>query len=337
MWEDVFESDTTMDWSTVALRGGAATLRVPADWMRLSRDDGGLAYQSPGDNPVDLLISLNTYRNPYGVKADEAIQYLDRENVLPHGIAPSEDEDDGDRRWIAYAVAQPPNRQVFVWKVADFSPPDHVRVVTLQLHVPEVGQPDADLAELVDRLGEEAARIEFSGLPVREPVERVTMRNVGHGDLVRFRLPWDWHTDTDGDLAVFFREEPGTGTLRVAVHAFPHSDEGDEGEIAAKVILRQTAEQFADGPDGRVGEGSVEWLPDGEVMARFATHGEEDGEKLRFHLWLRGNTMDGRTTLALFSFAMAEEFAATPQAKAILAMLEAEIRAAVVGANAEEA
>lgn len=336
MWEDVFESDTTMDWSTVALRGGAATLRVPADWMRLSRDDGGLAYQSPGDNPVDLLISLTTYRNPYGVKADEAIQYLDRENVLPHGIAPSEDEDDDDRRWIAYAVAQPPNRQVFVWKVADFSPPDHVRVVTLQLHVPDSEQQNPDLAELVDRLGEEAARIEFSGLPVKEPVERVTMRNVGHGDLVRFRLPWDWQADVDGDLAVFFRAEPGTGTLRVAVHAFPHSEEGDEGEIAARVILRQTAEQFADGPDGRVGEGSVEWLPEGEVMARFSTAGEEDGEKLRFHLWLRGSTLDGQTTLALFSFAMAEELSGGPLAKATLAMLEAEIKAAVVGVNAEE-
>lgn len=347
MWEDAFETDTTKDWSTVALRGGAATLRVPADWMRLSRDDGGLAYQSPGDNPVDLLISLTTYRNPYGVRPDEAIQYLDRENVLPHGIAPS--EDDGDRRWLAYAVAQPPNRQVFVWKVADFSPPDHVRVVTVQLHVPDSDAPNPDLGDLVDRLGEEAARIEFSGLPVKEPVERVTMRNVGHGDLVRFRLPWDWQSDLDGDLAVFYRPEPGTGTLRVAVHSFPHAGDGESGdgdpggadgaaaEAAARIILRQTAEQFADGPDGRVGEGSVEWLPDDEVMARFATGGEEDGEPVRFHLWLRGNVVDGQTTLALFSFVMAEELHGGPQARATLAMLEAEIRAAVVGVHAQEA
>lgn len=365
MWDEAFETDTAMDWAPVALRGGVARLRVPADWQRISRDDGGLAYQSPGENPVDLLVSVTTYRNPYGVSADEAIQYLDRENVLPRGISPSGDDDDLDRRWIAYAVAQPPDRQIFVWKVAEFSPPDHVRVVTLQLHVPEISEAQPELADLIDRLGEEAARVEFSdGDPVSEPVQRVTMRNVGHGDLVRFRLPWDWQSEPDGELTMFFRDAPGTGTLRVAVHAFPYDgrervaqedgadgeedDDGDdalslldgldpEAEIAARVVLRQTAEQFADGPDGRVGEGSVEWLPDGEVMARFSTDGEEDGEKLRFHLWLRGSVADGQTTLALFSYAVGVDKRDSEIEKATIGMLECEIRSAIVGPGAEEA
>lgn len=407
MWDEGFETDTTMDWAPVALRGGVARLRVPADWQRISRDDGGLAYQSPGDNPVDLLVSVTTYRNPYGVSADEAIQYLDRENVLPRGISPSGDDDDLDRRWIAYAVAQPPDRQIFVWKVAEFSPPDHVRVVTLQLHVPEVSEAQPELADLIDRLGEEAARVEFSDDdPVTEPVQRVTMRNVGHGDLVRFRLPWDWQSEPDGELTMFYRDEPGTGTLRVAVHAFPYDgresletgsggageeqensdlrdatavdlkaadlnladldadefgagadldddEDGDgidsddlvmsllvapdpEAEIAARVVLRQTAEQFADGPDGRVGEGSVEWLPEGEVMARFATDGEEDGEKLRFHLWLRGSVADGQTTLALFSYALGIDKRDSDIERTTLGMLEREIRSAIVGLGAEE-
>lgn len=357
MWDEAHETDTGMDWAPVALRGGVARLRVPADWQRISRDDGGLAYQSPGENPVDLLVSVTTYRNPYGVSADEAIQYLDRENVLPRGISPAGDDDDLDRRWIAYAVAQPPDRQIFVWKVAEFSPPDHVRVVTLQLHVPEISEAQPELADLIDRLGEEAARVEFSeDEPVTEPVQRVTMRNVGHGDLVRFRLPWDWQSEAEGELSMFFRDVPGSGTLRVAVHAFPHgeraAEEGHEGalralldfdegaeaeaEIAARVVLRQTAEQFADGPDGRVGEGSVEWLPDGEVMARFATHGEEEGERLRFHLWLRGAVADGQTTLALFSYAIGEAKRDSDIERQTLGMLEREIRSAIVGPGAEE-
>ena len=362
MWDEGFETDTGMDWAPVALRGGVARLRVPADWRRVSRDDGGLAYQSPGDNPVDLLVSVTTFRNPYGVSADEAIQYLDRENVLPRGISPASDDDDLDRRWIAYAVAQPPDRQIFVWKVAEFSPPDHVRVVTLQLHVPEISEAQPELAELIDRLGEEAARVEFSDDPVSEPVHRVTMRNVGHGDLVRFRLPWDWRSEAEGELTMFFRDAPGTGTLRVAVHAFPHgtppageaedrppirgTESPDpeampdsavvEAEIAARVILRQTAEQFADGPDGRVGEGSVEWLPDGEVMARFSTDGEEDGEKLRFHLWLRGTVADGQTTLALFSYAVGRDKRDSEIERTTLGMLEQEIRAAIVGIADED-
>lgn len=335
MWEDSLDSEMAADWNPVALRDGVVRLRVPADWRRVSRDDGGLAYQSPGAHPVDLLISLTTYRNPYGVRAEEAIQYLDRENVLPHGIAPSEDEDD-DRRWIAYAVAQPPDRQVFVWKVADFRPPDHVRVVTVQLLVPDSSTEMDGLAELIDRLGEEAARIEFTELPVSEPVERVTMRNVGHGDLVRFRVPWDWSAEKDGELAVFSGDEEGSGTLRVAVHAFSYADGGAEDDGDARRVLRQTAEQFADGPDGRVGEGSVEWLDEGEVLARFATAGEEDGEPLRFHLWLRGSACDGQTTLALFSFAVTEAAHGGETAQATLAMLEREIRTAIVGSGAAE-
>lgn len=336
MRDEPYDSEAVFDadWNPVALRGGVASLRVPASWQRLSRDDGGLAFQSPGDNPVDLLVSVTTYRNPYGVHVEEAIQYLDRENVLPRGIVPSDDEgeaDEGveDRRWIAYAVAQPPDRQIFVWKVADFQPPDHVRVVSLQLHVPALSHAAPDLGALIDRLGEEAARIKFHQAPVQGPVQRVTMRNVGHGDQVRFRLPWDWGSKREDELTLFHREESGSGTLRVAVHSFSH--EGDEAQILARAALRQTAEQFAEGPDGRVGEGSVDWLEDGEVIARFVTDGEEDGEKLRFFLWLRGAAQEGQTIVALFSFAFPQASRGGEREAAVLAMLEHEIRAAMIG------
>ncbi|QJE74634.1 hypothetical protein HHL28_17605 [Aerophototrophica crusticola] len=333
MWDEATNDDPAAEWSPVALRGGAASLKLPSGWRRLSRDDGGLAFQSPGPNPVDLLVSITTYRNPYGVKAEEAIQYLDRENVLPHGIAPSEDAED-DRRWIAYAVTQPPDRQIFVWKVADFQPPDTVRVVTVQLLVPETSAAAPDLEELIDRLGEEAARVEFHDPTAPVPVTPVTMRNVAHGENVRFRLPWDWQVEMEGELSVFFREEADTGTLRVAVHAFPHTAEG--GEALAQMVLRQTAEQFADGPDGRVGKGSLEFLREGEVLARFSTEGEEDGEKLYFHLWLRGSAADGQTTLALFSLAMPRDRGGSDLERATLAMLETEIRNAALGPGAEE-
>lgn len=334
MRDETFDSELTGDWNPVALRGGVVSLRVPPSWQRLSRDDGGLAFQSPGPHPVDLLISVVTYRNPYGVRAEEAIQYLDRENVLPHGILPSMEVGDGpddadERHWIAYAVAQPPDRQIFVWKVADFQPPDHVRVVTLQLLVPGDSAEDPELSHLIDRLGEEAARIKFHPGPIQGPVQRVTMRNVWHGDGVRFRLPWDWRAAPDEELSMFYRDMEGAGTLRVAMHRFDH--QGDEAEILARAVLRQTAEQFAEGPDERVGEGSVEWLPDGEVMARFVTDGEEDGEKQRFFLWLRGAALDGQTTVALFSFAFPQSSRGGDLERTTLAMLEQEIRRAVVG------
>lgn len=334
MRDETFDSEPSTDWNPVALRGGVASLRVPPSWQRLSRDDGGLAFQSPGEHPVDLLISVVTYRNPYGVRAEEAIQYLDRENVLPRGILPSMEAGDGpdeadERHWIAYAVAQPPDRQIFVWKVADFQPPDHVRVVTLQLLVPNDSAEDPELSDLIDRLGEEAARIKFNPGPVQGPVQRVTMRNVWHGESVRFRLPWDWNIAQDDELSMFYRDMEGAGTLRVAVHQFDH--EGDDAEILARAILRQTAEQFADGPDGREGEGSLEWLPDGEVMARFVTDGEEDGEQLRFFLWLRGAAIDGRTTVALFSFAFPQASRGGDLERSTLSMLEQEVRRAIVG------
>ncbi|MFY8095645.1 MAG: hypothetical protein ACOVN0_19365 [Niveispirillum sp.] len=335
MRDETYDSEASADWNPVALRGGVASLRVPSTWQRLSRDDGGLAFQSPGDNPVDLLISVVTYRNPYGVRTEEAIQYLDRENVLPRGILPSMETGDSgtdadERHWIAYAVAQPPDRQIFVWKVADFQPPDHVRVVTLQLLVPNESADDPELSDLIDRLGEEAARVKFNSGPISDgPVQRVTMRNVWHADSVRFRLPWDWNSAQDDELSMFYRDVEGTGTLRVAVHRFEH--EGSDAEILARTILRQTAEQFAEGPDERKGEGSIEWLPDGEVIARFVTDGEEDGEQLRFFLWLRGAAIDGQTTVALFSFAFPQSSRGGELERSTLAMLEHEIRHAVVG------
>lgn len=339
MRDEPYDSDPVLDadWNSIALRGGVASLRVPASWQRLSRDDGGLAFQSPGDNPVDLLVSVTTYRNPYGVHADEAIQYLDRENVLPRGIVPSDDEGpagDEERRWIAYAVAQPPDRQIFVWKVADFQPPDHVRVVSLQLHVPALSSAAPDLGVLIDRLGEEAARIKFHPAPVQGPVQRVTMRNVSHGDQVRFRLPWDWVSVREDELTLFHREEVGSGTLRVAVHGFDH--EGPEAQLLAQTVLRQTAEQFAEGPDGRIGEGSVEWLEDGEVMARFVTEGEEDSERLRFFLWLRGVAQEGQTIIALFSFAYPLAACGGERESTLVTMLEREIRQAMIGPASEE-
>jgi hypothetical protein len=338
---DAMENDGLIDWTPVALRGGAVSICVPPDWHRLSRDDGGLAFQSPDASTVgpvdamDLLLSLNTYANPFGVNANEAIQYLDRENVLPHGITPAGDEAADSRRWIAYTVTMNGEQLVYVWKVADFALPDLVRVLTIQLLVTEArADSDDDLEELVDRLGDESTRVSFSTLPFSGPVEPVTMRNVGHGDRVRFRLPWDWTCDQDGELALFLRSEPGTGSLRVAVHAFPHtqdeSGDPEQAEAAARAVLQQTAEQFADGPDGRVGHGSVDQLPDGEVMARFCTSGEEAGEQFRFHLWLRGSSADGQTTLALFSCALQEPFDASDAGRQTVTMLEQEIRSAII-------
>ncbi|HYC03284.1 MAG TPA: hypothetical protein VED40_08335 [Azospirillaceae bacterium] len=317
MREESFERDPGGDWVAVSLQGGAATVRVPAGWQPASRDDGGLAFQSPGPRPLDLLLSLSTERQAPA--------------PLPHGLpCPNRD----GRRWIAYSVGDAPDDRVYVWKVTELWPDLPARVVTVQLHVP-AGPSDDQLDHLLDglveRLGEETARLEFAPVPgaAALPSPGAAMSEVDHGGLVRFRLPGDWICDREDDLSEFFPEGEGSGTLKVVAYSFPHRDTGADGLAEAHRTLQRTARSFADGPDGRPGVGSLDNLSEGEVVARFAAAAldEDGGGPVRQHLWLRGTVGTERTTLALFSFIHPEEV----DGAAMVAMLDREIRAAAIG------
>ncbi|TWB18877.1 hypothetical protein [Nitrospirillum bahiense] len=382
------------DWQWMAVHGGAVRICLPATWTRVYRDDGGLALQSPvlwaatdgrpvGGHPLDLLVSVTTYANEYGVDAEDALQYLDRDHLLPPGVTAMAS---GDRRWIAYCAALPappqpgqtpeqaaavtaalgagarvPEAQIFVWKMADFRPPDRVRVATLQLYVPGEEFWVPGLGALLDRLGDEIGRMEF-GPADQGPVSAVTMRNIVHADVLRFRLPWDWRSsdededDLGGPETSHFRrpdDAEADEILRVVVHDYPPPDDmepesalesalaagldweaitSEEGDgLPPAVLLQRIAAQFADGPDGQVGMGSVDTLADDEVLARFTHTAVEDGRRRRCHLWLRGAVVGGRATLAVFSYGLPEGLQGSPLAVDAVAMLEREIRRAQIG------
>ncbi|MDZ5646708.1 hypothetical protein [Nitrospirillum sp. BR 11828] len=375
------------DWQWMAVHGGAVRICLPATWTRIYRDDGGLALQSPaiwsstaghpiGGHPLDLLVSVTTYANDYGVDAEDALQYLDRDHLLPPGVSAMAS---GDRRWIAYCAALPvtpapdgdgaaaaaggrvAEAQIFVWKMADFRPPDRVRVATLQLYVPGEEFWVPGLGGLLDRLGDEIGRMEF-GPADQGPVSAVTMRNIVHADILRFRLPWDWRSsdededDLGGPQTSQFRrpdEAEADEILRVVVHDYPPPDDmepdlalesalaagldweavtlGEDESLPPAVLLQRIAAQFADGPDGQVGLGSVDTLADDEVLARFTHTAVEDGRRRRCHLWLRGAVVGGRATLAVFSYGVPEGLQGSPLAADAVAMLEREIRRAQIG------
>ncbi|WP_044562520.1 hypothetical protein [Azospirillum sp. B4] len=377
------------DWQWTAVHGGAVRICLPATWTRVYRDDGGLALQSPilwastdgravGGHPLDLLVSVTTYANDYGVEPEDALQYLDRDHLLPPGVTAMAS---GDRRWIAYCASLPaapqaeqataealgagariPEAQIFVWKMAEFRPPDRVCVATLQLYVPGEEFWVPGLGALLDRLGDEIGRMEF-GNAEQGPVSTVTMRNIVHADILRFRLPWDWRTSDEeaDDLAGgpetshFRRPDAGESDelLRVVVHDYPPPEDmepesaleaalaagldweavtAEEGDgVPPAVLLRRIAAQFADGPDGQVGLGSVDTLSDDEVLARFTHTAVEDGRRRRCHSWLRGAVVGGRATLAVFSYGLPEGLHGSPMAVDAVAMLEREIRRAQIG------
>ncbi|MDE1149103.1 MAG: hypothetical protein PW843_21255 [Azospirillaceae bacterium] len=375
------------DWQWMAVHGGAVRICLPAAWRRVYRDDGGLALQSPvvwssaegrpvGGAPLDLLVSVTNYANEFGVDADDALQYLDRDQLLPPGVSAMAS---GARRWIAYCAAMPaprrpadglapdapaqgPEAQIFVWKMADFRPPDRVCVATLQLYVPGEEFWVPGLGALLDRLGDEIGRMAFSADELG-PVNTVTMRNIVHADVLRFRLPWDWQfsEDEEEDFAggpetsEFRRQDADEAdeVLRVVVHDYPPQEDmepesalesalaagldweaitAEEGDtLPPTVLLQRIAAQFADGPDGQMGMGSVDTLADDEVLARFTTTAVEDGRRRRCHLWLRGAVVGGRATLALFSYGLPEVLHDSAMAEEAVAMLEREIRRAQIG------
>ena len=56
-----------------------------------------------------------------------------------------------------------------------------------------------------------------------------------------------------------------------------------------------------------------------------------DGDKLVIYLWMRGKAMAETVTIAVFSFAMAQEKDGDEEFAAIVGMLDSEIRAAGLG------
>ncbi|GEO38241.1 hypothetical protein GGE65_001984 [Skermanella aerolata] len=150
---------------------------------------------------------------------------------------------------------------------------------------------------------------------------------------VRFRLPADWLEGQEAGIGVFQPPQEGGGTLRVTSEVLSHAGPPGDGDLAAatRVILRQTAENFVRPDDPRGSDRIVEQLDDGGLIASYSARTEVDGDKLVIYLWMRGKAMAETVTIAVFSFAMAQEKDGDEEFAAIVGMLDSEIRAAGLG------
>ena len=150
---------------------------------------------------------------------------------------------------------------------------------------------------------------------------------------VRFRLPADWLEGQEAGIGVFQPPREGGGTLRVTSEVLRHAGPPGDGDLAAatRVILRQTAENFVRPDDPRGSDRIVEQLDDGGLIASYSARTELDGDKLVIYLWMRGKAMAETVTVAVFSFAMAQEKDGDEEFAAIMGMLDTEIRAAGLG------
>jgi hypothetical protein len=150
---------------------------------------------------------------------------------------------------------------------------------------------------------------------------------------VRFRLPADWLEGQEAGIGVFLPPREGGGTLRVTSEVLRHGGPPGDGDLAAatRVILRQTAENFVRPDDPCGSDRVIDQLDDGSLIASYSARTVVDDEKLVIYLWMRGKAMAETVTIAVFSFAMAEENDGDDDFAAIVGMLDSEIRAAGLG------
>jgi hypothetical protein len=150
-------------------------------------------------------------------------------------------------------------------------------------------------------------------------VKRVRYR----GGILEFEIPDDWTEESAAEGAAYYRDRPGTGTLRLrTVTACPPETVQQRHVVEAAASSAQPEDP------------APELLPNGNALRCYWREGVEGGVPVRVRYWQLASAAPPSTVrVAIFSYTVLP----SESAEAVLAMLDGEIRqAAFTSLTAEE-
>lgn len=144
---------------------------------------------------------------------------------------------------------------------------------------------------------------------------------VYRGGMIRFRLPDSWQEEQYEDGGgVFYDGDPATGTLNLNLTTMTRKE-----PVTADVLpdVVSVAAEPGDPP--------AERLPNGNMARRYERRDDGDGAPIHITHWLVASAAPPDTVrLATFGYAIPAGSAGSPAHQAVVAMLDAEIRAAEI-------
>ncbi len=114
---------------------------------------------------------------------------------------------------------------------------------------------------------------------------------VYRGGLVRFSIPATWREEYEPDGGGnFYEEGPDTGTLRLNI-------------LTMEAPSDLTEDSVIDVLSGRGDDREIRRLPNGNAVATYLIHTEEDGQAICLHYWEVANPLPPRhMRLCIFSY-----------------------------------
>lgn len=335
----------------VELGLGAARILVPKHWSVESRDLAEVTFAVAEIAGATFSVGLTCFEDPETIRANALDSYLN------HPAAPPLSEDsvdsvrDGDgkpdygRLTVHFGCTElgetggpEVTAEIDIWRRVHVAPPDHVRVAEFRFRTPMDTDADfrrmllASLRALVAETDWAPELTKFDRIAPAEGLKLVPLRGGIH-----LRVPESWvreRENEDGTGRDVFNE-PGRDrwTLWVDFVAYGVGDsEAVDIEQAARDLF-QTQKA-----DSNASEATFDTMEDrpGEAMFALVSRSEEDGESLHRTFWLKMARTDVGVTLAIFNWIVPVQHLEDEDMPALSALLEREIRNALVVAPAEE-
>jgi hypothetical protein len=336
----------------VELGLGAARILVPKHWSVESHDLAEATFAVAEIAGATFSVGLSCFEDPEAVRANALDSYLNHAAAPPLSQDSVDSVRDGDGKpdyeqlivhYGCTEVGAPGEPEVTaeidIWRCIHVAPPDHIRVAEFRFRTPMDTDPDfrrvllASLRALVAETDWAPEPTKFDRVAPAEGLKLLPLRGG-----IYLRVPESWvreRENEDGTGRDVFNE-PGRDRWTLWVD-FVAYGVGDSEAVDIEQAARDLFETQKAGSEAS--EAAFDAMEDrpGEAMFALVSHSEEDGESLRRTFRLKMARTDVGVTLAIFNWIVPVQNLEDEDMPALSALVEREIRNALVIAPAAAA
>jgi len=169
------------------------------------------------------------------------------------------------------------------------------------------------------------SRVAFLGLIILTLVLILTLQFMSQGmkevasrgKQVMFKIPKSWTGEPDGNGVMFYGPEPDAGTLRLSVLTYQTPDRKPNDEPGIALIAKKEGVK-------------IEKLSNGSYFMKLSKRGSRDGESLMTTYWNLERSEPNVVAIAMFTYTHVDYGASKGRFAKEVAMLDREIRNAVL-------
>jgi hypothetical protein len=330
------------------LADGTVSLILPKHWELLRENYESARFAIPELPGATLMIEINVFDDPTSIAANDLLGYINdpgfpplADDALDH-VRDANGEPDFEKLTLRLdgttrgADDSGDRRNVEVWQKLGLHRPNFIRVLSVQLRIPESTAGSVAAREAEDVVDHLLKFVRFADheTPADRVAASVDFRRDTLWDTIAFRVPGDWpeaewDNEDGAGMYVYDDKQADRWTLWIDFDAYRRKrDETlfDVGQFAAGLAggMKRSRRDLI--------EATHDPMPDraNEAVAKVVYNSVENGEKLRHISWHKVMVRGATVIVGHFTLVVREAIHDDPDIVALTTLLERECGNAVL-------